>query len=77
MVMFVVAVIVVKESEARIGQDSELPCDMCDLESIPFWEYKRISPICGPCGQLFGFPYEYCCVCHKKFRLDCAKALNR
>lgn len=51
-----------------------LPCEKCDLEELHPWKIKLMSPICGPCGDLFGLGYEYCCMCHEDFRLSCDEA---
>ena len=52
----------------------KLPCEKCDTDLIHPWRIKMMSPICGPCGDLFGLGYEYCCICHEDFRLSCDEA---
>ena len=52
----------------------KLPCEKCDINKIHPWGIKMMSPICGPCGDIYGLGYEYCCMCHEHFRLACEVA---
>ncbi|KAK3587388.1 hypothetical protein CHS0354_028765 [Potamilus streckersoni] len=58
-------------------EDTLIPCKPCDLEIIHPWIIKKYSPTCGPCGDLFGVGYEYCCICDTEFRKKCELALRK
>lgn len=60
-----------------INANSILPCEPCEHDDLPLWHFKKMSPICGPCGQLFGTEFEYCCMCDPIVRKDCEDALRK
>lgn len=58
-------------------QVNSLPCEPCQHDELPLWHFKKMSPICGPCGVLFGAEFEYCCMCDEDVRKDCMAALRK
>jgi hypothetical protein len=53
---------------------SGIPCAKCDTEAIHPFQMKKLAPICGACGDVFGHGYEHCCLCHEYFLEQCMAA---
>lgn len=55
----------------------KLPCQPCDQDEIPLIQFKLLNPVCGPCGEMYGPSFEYCCMCDRKIRRACADAIRK
>lgn len=55
----------------------KLPCEPCDQDEIPLIQFKLLNPVCGPCGEMYGPSFEYCCMCDRKIRRACADAIRK
>lgn len=55
----------------------KLPCQPCDQDEIPLIQFKLLNPVCGPCGEMYGPSFEYCCMCDHKIRRACADAIRK
>lgn len=56
---------------------SGMPCAKCDLQAIHPFEIEKLAPVCAACGDVFGYGYEHCCMCHEYFYDKCISAFRR
>lgn len=58
-------------------QSGQLPCKPCNHDDIPLGQFKLLNPVCGPCGEMYGPSFEFCCMCDRKIRRACEEAIRK
>ena len=71
------ALFVICNAKYIVDGSGKLPCQPCDHDDIPLIQFKLLNPVCGPCGEMYGPSFEFCCMCDSKFRRACEDAIRK